>query len=459
MDLIQKVRDTISKFNMIFRNDIILIALSGGADSVCLLKVLSELKDEFELKLNSLYIDHGLRPDEIPLEIEFCSRLSESLKIPFMIRKVDVLGYSKGEKMTKQQAARELRYMVFNEVAFEIKADKIALGHTADDQAETLLLRLIRGSGSLGLAGIPPVRQKIIRPLIEIERKDIEAFLDENNIAFVVDSSNLLDRYIRNKVRNFLIPEIKKINPSIVNTLQKTSEIFRDEERYFEVMVTKTMMKMISRKTDNHIELFLTPFEVIDTVLMRRVLRRAIDATRGLRGINFIHIEDIISLIKKGKAGDRLYLPNNIRVIKGYSILTITCQQPNKLDTYTLYEPKSIYLKEASLTLSCKVIDIKGIDKEVASKKVAYLDADKINFPLKIRSRKEGDYFYPFGLGKRKKLQDFFVDEKIPRDERDIVPLLINDNGDILWVSGYRIDDRYKINKDTKRVLKCTIDY
>ena len=193
MNLIDTVKKTINKYAMISQGEHILAALSGGPDSVCLLKILSLLKDEFEISLSAIYIDHSLRPDETPLEIDFCKSFCHSLGVPLAIKSIDVASFALNEKISKQEAARELRYRTFYETAYELKADKIALGHNADDQAETILIRLIRGSGPLGLSGIPPVRQKIIRPLLEVKRYEIEAFIDTYKIGFVVDSLNLTD--------------------------------------------------------------------------------------------------------------------------------------------------------------------------------------------------------------------------------------------------------------------------
>ncbi len=459
MNLVDSVKETIKKFNMISQGEHILIGLSGGADSICLLKVLSLLKDDLEISLSAVYIDHNLRPNETPFEIDFCKKICNLFNIPMTIKSIDVISYANNNKISKQEAARELRYATFYESAYQLKADKIALGHNADDQAETVLIRLIRGSGPLGLSAIPPVRHKIIRPLIEIERSEIEAFLDSHNIGFIIDSSNLTDRYLRNKIRHLIMPEIKKINPSVVKTILRTADIYRIEEKYFEILVTKSMMKLISRKNEQSIELFISPLQILDPVIIRRVLRRAIDETRGLKGITFIHIEDIIKLIKNGKSGDRLYLPNNIRVIKKYSVLVITSEVPQRLDTYTIEGQGDIYIKEASLTIHSEFIDADKIENIEENNKTAFINADKLTFPLTVRARINGDYFYPLGFGKKKKLQDYFVDEKIPRDERDKIPLLINNNKEIVWVVGHRLDERYKVDKTTMKVLKCNIVY
>jgi tRNA(Ile)-lysidine synthase len=321
-------------------------------------------------------------------------------------------------------------------------------------------MRLLRGSGPTGLSGIPPVRGNIIRPLIEIRREEIERFLDAEKIAYITDSSNLKKDYLRNRIRLSLMPMLKELNPDVIGTLSKTAAIFRDEERYFEIIVTKTLMKLISRKTNLRIELFLSPFEIMDKVIIRRVLRRAINETKDLRGISFIHIEDIIELIKRGDAGDRLYLPGGIRVIKKYSTIVLTSEPPVQLSACTLTVPGETILKEAGVLIKAYVVEYQ--ESEVSTQKpglwttLGIFDADKLNFPLLVRHRTDGDFFYPFGFGRKKKIQDFFVDQKVPRDERDIVPLIISAN-DIIWVVGYRGDDRFRVAEETKRVLKLEI--
>ncbi|MEW6214174.1 MAG: tRNA lysidine(34) synthetase TilS, partial [Nitrospirota bacterium] len=451
---------TIKKYSMLVGEEKILIGLSGGPDSVCLLYVLNDLKDKFMLDLHAMYIDHLLRPGETDIEIELCKNLCEKLKVPFITKSIDVKSYAKKQGINRQEAARELRYRIFEEIAYEINANKIALGHTADDHAETLLMRLFRGSGPTGLSGIPPVRGNIIRPLIEIERKEIEGFLDEGKIDYIVDSSNLKKDYLRNKIRLSLIPMLREFNPDIIETLSKTAAIFREEERYFEIIVAKTLMKLISRKTDTRIELFLVPFEIMDKVIMRRVLRKTIEETKGLRGVSFIHIENIIELIKNGKPGDRLYLPKGIRVIKEYSTLVLTSEPPVKLNTYTFAVPGEIVLKEAGILIRASIVgsqesEVMGHDSRLWTT-LGIFDADRLTFPLIIRPRKNGDFFCPLGFGKRRKLQDFFVDEKVPRDERDKIPLIISGK-DIVWVVGYRGDERFKVIEETKRVLKLEV--
>lgn len=450
---INKVIDTIEKYNMLSFSDHVLVGLSGGPDSVCLLLTLNQLKSKYNLKISAIYIDHGLRPSDVPKEIEFCKKFCDDLNITFYSHSVNVKEFAIKERINLQEAARILRYATFDQISINIKADKIALGHNADDQAETVMMRLLRGAGPAGLSGIPPVRKKIIRPLIEIERTEIEEFLKKNKVNFVLDPSNANTKYMRNKIRHILMPAIKKISPQATKIISKTADIIREENDYINVSVTKALMRLMSRKTDQKVELFCNPMEILNIVILRRALRVAIDSVKDLKGIEFDHIEEIIRLIKKGKPGDRIYLPKGIRAIKGYSTIIITSEPPQKLSTYQIDMPKEISIKEISMTLDIKELSIGEIQDYGNGKNLIYIDAEKIKFPLIIRPRKEGDYFYPFGFGKKKKLQDFFVDEKIPRDERDLIPI-IESEGNIVCIVGYRLDDRFKIDHNTKRCLQ-----
>ncbi len=452
--LAASVSAVIRKYGMLKGGETVLVGLSGGPDSVCLLHVLHGLAAELDLKLHAVYVNHNLRPGEIPSEISFCERLCADLGVRLIVKSIDVKGHAASARLNLHEAARQLRYRAFGEAAFEAKASRIALGHNADDQAETLLMRLMRGAGPTGLAGIPPVRGDIIRPLIETERTEIEGYLSAAGISFLTDSSNLKTDYFRNSIRRELMPVVRRLSPSAVPTMLHTMEILREEERYFGILVTKTLMKMISRKTADRIELFMSPLETMETVILRRVLRRAIDETRGIRGIGLVHIDDIIRLLRKGDSGDRLYLPHGIRVIREYAVLVITSESLKRLSAYGLQPPADLRLPEAGLVLKASFEDAAGEVSDGRSSVV--LDAGRMKFPLTVRPRADGDFFFPMGFGKRKKLQDFFVDAKIPRDERDTVPIVLSGD-DIAWVAGYRGDERFRISEGTKKFLRLGI--
>jgi tRNA(Ile)-lysidine synthase len=462
MDFMKKTKETITEHGMLSPGDHVLIGLSGGPDSVCLVIVLNILRKEFNLSLDAVYINHGLRPGEVKKEAAFCRRFCEKMSVTFHERTVNVRKHAEETGSNIQGTARELRYKMFETVAAETGAMKIALGHNANDQAETVLMRLIRGSGRRGLAGIPPVRGRIIRPLIHMERRDIEEFLvgvaDEvhgtSGRPYILDASNFKEEYLRNWIRLSLLEEIKKRNPAVVHDICRSAAIIREEDEYLELQVTKTLMRLISRKGDSSLELFVNPLETLPKPLLRRVLRRAIEATKGLRGISFTHGEDIIRLIREGKSGDRLHLPGNLRAVKEYSLLKITSEDMVSVGEYAIRPPCEVVMQEIHTVLKASIVE--RTEDRVDDGMSAEFDAESLLFPLKVRARAEGDFFYPLGFGKKKKLQDFFVDEKVPRDVRDAVPVVVSGN-DIIWIAGYRADERYKVTEKTERVLKLTI--
>jgi len=471
MDLVKKVKETISKYSMLSEGDCVLIGLSGGPDSVCLAVILDKLRSDFNLSLHAAYIDHGLRPDEVENEKSFCRHFCSGLGIDFSAVAVDVKGYVKDRGSNIQEAARILRYEALEKHASKIQAARIAVGHNADDRAETFLINLFRGSGRKGLSGIPPVRGletgrnkkiSVIRPLIEIERSEIEDFLSQEfetrdsklEIPFVIDSSNIKQDYFRNRIRLELLSSLKERNPGLVRNMCRSMDILKEEDDYLERIVTKTLMRLISRKSNEEIELFLSPLETIERPVLRRTLRRAIEETKGLRGMDFIHIEDILKLIKEGKSGDRIHLPRGLRVTRGYSVLKITSAPPVRIGQYEVSPPCDVVIKESGEVIRAELGEERGAPCDGRS--MALFDADLLAFPLTIRPRSAGDFFYPADLGKRKKLQDYFVDEKIPRDERDSVPVVVSGK-DIIWVAGYRADERFKATGKTERFLKLII--
>lgn len=453
-DLVNRVEQTVCTYGLIASGDTVLVGFSGGPDSTCLLYLLHALKEKYRMQIHALYINHNLRPAEVPAEMAYCRKFCEDLGIPFLVESIDVASYCCEHRMNRQEGARQLRYQVFGKAAAGTGANKVALAHNSDDQAETLFMRLVRGAGPAGLSGIPIQRGSIIRPLLEIGRHDIEKFLEAKKIAPITDSSNRKADYFRNMIRLRLMPILKQANPNLLQSLTHTMNILREEERYFEALITKTLMRLISRKSDQRIELFLSPLEAMEPVILRRVLRRAISETEGLRGISFQHIEDIIALIRNGNSGDRLALPRNIRVIRDYSVLVITSEEPVRIGEFALDLPGRAVIVNAGHVVTAEV-------EEAAiplgdGKTSVHLDADKMKFPLIVRSRRTGDYFYPIGFGRKKKLQDFFVDIKIPRDERDSVPLVVSGD-DIVWIAGYRADERFKVTETTKKCVRLGI--
>ncbi len=456
---------------MISTGDKVVVGVSGGADSVCLLHILHSLKDYLDIELHAAYLNHGFRPGEAEKEASFVCKFAEELNIPYTAGYVDVPSYAKERRLSRQEAAREVRYAFLKEIAQKVNANKIAVGHTADDQAETYLLREIRGSGVKGLSAIKPVRENtIIRPLIEVRRKEIIEYLSENGIPYLEDPSNITSVYLRNRIRHELLPILtSRYNPRIVETLNRNAEILREEDEFLESYVRRLMLRLISKRKKGYVEIFLIPFLNLDRAVQRRVLRNAIEEVLGAGyGYSLLHITKALELATDGQTGKRINLPGGIVFEKSYSVIIISLRPAISskvpLDTgikYTLNVPGITHIPDFGVTFKTEMLSMVpafGMPPLGDGKIEACLDKEGIKGEIYVRRRMKGDSFYPFGIGKKKKLKEFFIDEKVPRGQRDSIPILVNENGDIIWVVGYRIDERFKVTKETERVLLIKVN-
>jgi tRNA(Ile)-lysidine synthase len=443
---------------MISEGDCVIVAVSGGPDSVCLLHILHELKDELNIRLVVAHFDHGLRPAEDESETAFVRDLAQSLKVPFETAKGRLL--SKRTRGSREEVARNARYAFLEKVRKKHKAQKIALGHNLNDQAETILMRLLRGSGPSGLTGIPPSRDgSIIRPLIEIERQEIENYLKAKKLASVTDSSNLKTDYMRNKIRLEIMPLLEEQQPQLTRLLAQTAEILRDEDDYLEQTAEAWVGKNIEILPQNALSMPIPYFLKLPVASRRRVIRLAIkDVKKDLRRISWDHIEAIQRLAQAEKPQAALKLPGRLTVRRtyGHLILSASMKRKPKPFHYRLDEPGAYDLREIGRSISFEEIKNRRDLRLRGSKWTALLDAETLRFPLTLRSFKAGDKFIPFGMKGHKKLKDFFVDLKLPLEQRYLTPILCwNDKP--VWVCGFRIDDRFKVTSDTKRVMKVTL--
>ncbi len=456
-NLYNKVLGTINKYQMIERGDKVVVALSGGPDSVALTCILKDLQPELEITLCAAHLNHSIRVVEADEDEKFTRKLATILDIPLVTKKVNVLQYKNKHKMSVEMAAREVRYHFLLETARDLDATRIATGHTANDQAEEVFLNLIRGAGPAGLSGIPPIRDGIfIRPLIRCFKSELIAYLNKIKIPFRIDSTNIDKKYLRNRIRHDIFPRLLKINPQLIGTLSKTAEILRDEETFWETYISKLARKILkSDQKTRTISIDLTSFQELHVAIQRRILRFAISTLAGrVWGIGYDRIEEILSMCNTDKNTGTIHLHGGIIVERrGKKLFVYTphsgdvcfdaeIPQPG---TYTITQPF-----EAKITI--KIQDNAPRNFTELGSKEAIMDADKVKFPLRIRSFQPGDRFIPLGLGKTKKLQDFFVDEKVPRHMRPYVPILI-DKEKIIWIIGHRIDDRVKVTPETKRTI------
>lgn len=459
-DLITKVKETIKKYEMLKGNEKIIVGVSGGADSICLLHVLMKLRLEYHLKLLIAHLNHGLREEESLRDEAFIRKLGEQFQLPTIIMRVNPEEFKNVKGISIQEKARQLRYNFFYEILKKEQGDKIALGHNADDQAETLLLWLIRGTGTKGLSGIPPVRENIfIRPLIEVERSKIEQFLKQMGIEYLQDSSNVDKRYLRNRIRLELIPNLKKnYNPKIVSTLNQTANIIRLEDEFLDKYCEKCINDCLIKKYDNSIILNVVKLQLFPLPIQLRLLRKIISSIKGnLTQIRYVHIFSIIKLLKNTGSNNILNLPGGIQVVKEYDRLVVSRGKQTKPNFIYYFNHIPNYVKINEIN---KVIRFSLLNREDArniffnhDKNIAYLDYKKVIFPIIIRQYQSGDRFSPIGMTGNKKVREFFIDKKIPISERLRIPILVF-NTRIAWIIGYIVDRELAADKNTERILK-----
>jgi tRNA(Ile)-lysidine synthase len=455
---IRKVRNTISRYDMISHGDSVVVAVSGGPDSVCLLDILYQLKDDLGLKLVVAHLDHGLRPDEDEAETRFVKSLAGSLQLPFETKKAGSL--MEQHESSLEERARDVRYRFLEEALQKFSARKIAVGHNLNDQAETVLMRLIRGSGPSGLAGIPPLRdEKIIRPLIEVSRNEVESYIEEKGLKYVTDISNLEPRYLRNSIRLDLLPQLRKYQPRIVELLGQTAGIMRKDEECLEEMAKAWVKGQDESGDGRELRFHLSSFKKLPEALKNRVIRYALRETGGsLRQVGLRHIEAVKRLAASEKPQAMANLPNHINIRKDYDALVFGLVKDTQAQGFCCFldGPGTFYLDALRCTISLEEMVKSALAEMNASPWTAFLSAEKLAYPLMIRNFLPGDRFVPLGMSGHKKLKDFFIDLKLSSRARAQIPILTHSNR-IVWVCGLRIDDRFKVTDDTEKVLKVTL--
>ncbi|AYF53815.1 tRNA lysidine(34) synthetase TilS [Clostridium novyi] len=459
--LIEKVIHTIKQNNMFEVGDKVVVAVSGGPDSICLLHILYKLKEKIGISIVAAHINHCLRGEEADKDEEYVRKFCENLNIQCFVKKEDVHKISKDRGISCEMAGREVRYDFFSEVLNNVRANKIAVAHNANDQAETILMRMLRGTGLEGLIGIRAVRDNIfVRPIIDITRDEIEDYCYVNNLNPRIDKTNLENIYTRNKIRLELIPYIQKnFNSDVIEVLNRFSDTVKIDNDYLNKVSLEKYNKYCKGEKDKVIikEEVFKEHEAILT----RVIRMALKELKGnLNNFDKGHIYDIIDIQKKS-TGKFIMLPKNIRVLNNYGDINLY-KNNNKINIdkgkqeYNLVINKENIL-DNGLKITLDIINNVEDTKFDKSSLIKYFDYDKINRDIKLRYRNNGDKFVPLGMKGTKKLKDLFINLKIPKEKRDIIPLIVFDD-EISWIVGYRISDKFKINKNTKRILKIKIE-
>ncbi len=466
MPLIKRVAKQIQKYDLIGEGETVVAAVSGGPDSVALLHVLYRLREQFGFKLVAAHLNHGFRGAEAEADAVFVEEFARRLNLASYIETRNVPEYGARMGLSAQVAAREIRYSFLSEVALRTGAAKVALGHHADDQAETILLHLLRGAGPGGLAGMQPIRDKFyIRPLLNVKRRDIEAYCSRHNLAVRQDSSNLKCKYLRNRIRLELIPTLEKnYNPNLTDALNRLGRICREEDEYLEKQSDAVFYRVISGSNGHSVTLDRDKLLDQPAALLRRVIRRAWFEICGSNDeLGFGHIEQIMEIIKGGGGYQQVDLPKGVTCKKNYGLLEFTLDGEEKevpFYQHHLKVPGITAVPEAGLSIGARILPAaEAGDPASLGPDEVLLDYDCLSMPLVARRRMEGDRFTPLGLEGSMKLKKFFIDHKVPRHLRNHLPLVVS-GSDIVWVTGMRPGHRSKVTEDTINCLHLFIyDY
>ncbi len=452
----QKIINIINEHNLIEEHDKIVVGVSGGPDSMALLYILKDIKEELDFSIYIAHVNHGIRKEEADADEAYVKKICQKLSLPFYSTKVNMDKYAIENKLTSEEAGRAIRYDFFNKILYDVGGGKIAVAHNKNDQAETLLMRFFRGTGLEGLRGMEYKNMNIVRPLLDSSREEIEDFCKENNIEARIDRTNLEPIYGRNRTRLEVIPYIiKNYNKGIVDTLKRTARLAQMDSEFILGFVESRFNNLVVEESLASIVLCIDKLNTEHYSIKSRIIRRSIERINGnIKGIEEKHINNIISLIEENATGKSINITNNIVVKTSYGNLIIEKEKKSDINSFSYHfnigDTVTIY--ELGSTITSNIVPITDVDIKKTNRFIKFFDYDRIKGGLYIRNRKDGDRFTPLGMDGSKKLKDFFIDKKIPRDKRDLIPI-IEDSEEIIWVIGYRISESYKVNSNTSRVL------
>lgn len=456
-----RVLDFIRVNNLVQKHDNIVVAVSGGPDSVCLLHLLINLQHELPLNLHIAHLNHQIREAEADADAEYVADLSRRFSIPATIEKRNVLAYQVESHLSLEEAAREMRYNFLVDVAKDVDAMQVAVGHTSDDHVETVLMHLIRGSGLNGLRGLRPINRwyymgyglTVIRPLLVINHKDTISYCHQHHLMPRTDMSNLSMSGLRNQIRLQLIPILQKYNPKINSALHRTSRIVSKDLDFIDNQIAHLSGDLI-QKQGNTIVIPKDKLAKLPSSLQYHLLLMVIKEMLGtLKNINSYHIEEMAAILSK-PAGRSVNLPSGLIFLVDYDKYIVSgeptnlCPFPPLKGEFQLTIPGKTRLPGWQVEAS--IINRKEINTEDVF--TAYFDLAKVKNRLLVRHRRPGDRFIPLGMNSLKKVGIFMIDARIPRIWRERVPIVCSPE-QILWLVGYRIDERVKIDDDTQQML------
>lgn len=458
--VVRQVLHTIRGHAMIRGGDHVIAAVSGGADSVALLHVLLFLRSRLDMTLTVAHLDHMIRGEAARREARFVADMARGLGLACVAERRDVPAWQRARGISLQQAAREVRYTFLEEIAQRENATRIALGHNAGDQAETVLLWLVRGAALDGLCGMPPVRGAIIRPLIEVRREQIERYLTGRGIDFVADTSAGELQYRRNRIRHLLLPLLEReFNPAIVDTLGRTARTLRQDQEVLDGMVSRYMPAGAGEGVPGFSVACIT---AAPPPLRPRVVRALLGcACGGVRGLTERHVRAVLGLLEARGSCRRVALPGNWQVWREYDRLCLThgAAAPEGFQYRCETVPDVIDIPAAGLRLAFRILERRSGERswEGVPGDTAFFDMRAVAYPIVVRSWRPGDRFQPLGMQGMRKIQDFFCDRKVPARQRHRVPLLLFSDT-LAWVCGLRVDERCRVLPDATAVLEVRLE-
>ena len=443
----EKVIRFIQSQSLIDRGDKVLVALSGGPDSVFLLHFLKKFKKKYDIELAAFHLNHKLRGKNASADEKFCKQLCEQSGIKLFLENKDVKSYAIKNKISVEEAGRIIRYQFLSAIAHKHNYSKIATAHIQDDNTETVLLNLIKGSGITGMSGIPAKRENIIRPVLCLSKAEILDYLHLKKVSYRIDESNLKNDYERNFLRQQIIPLIKeRLNPSLDETIFNTSFIFKNFRKFIDDHIPGFLNSAVkSGKSEIKIDIYsLNSFHhsIVSEALRKIVLQK------WKVILNFDDIKRILELTKK-QSGVKLELPHNLIILKDRVSIIIR--------KFRLAEDEKHIISTGTIRLNRGKLSVKRIKKDSvklnSDSNLEYISADEISGNLTIRKWKNGDRFFPLGMKGEKKISDFLIDIKMNRLDKQNQFIITHDEK-IIWLIGKRIDDRYRITNKTKKVLQ-----
>jgi len=454
----QKIESCINRFRLLKAGDSVLLGVSGGADSLALLYFLYQHQSQYAIRIGVAHLHHGLRGLDADRDAVFIKQFCEARQIPFYFKYQDIQKKAQIEKKSFEEAGRKARYDYFKHIMQEKKYNKLAVAHHRDDQTETILMRLIRGTGMQGIQGMHPFdkKQKIIRPFLGVYKEEILAYCKKNHLAYRTDWTNFETDTTRNILRLEVIPQIEKINSGAKEHIVNFAELSKAYQDFFMEYVKKQLTAVLETKGERVYikrEAFLKEKPLVQQEMIRSAI---LQSTGSLVNIEKRHILMIQDFIQKNKRNVSLDLPLGLKIKAQYGELYFSKEKETfKLPEVPL-DKKGVYrLYEGYLDVEISLLNKKELknSKKVKNHSEKFFDYGKIMNSLVIRSRQSGDYIYLSGMRGKKKLKNYFIDKKIPKDKRDRIPVLADGN-EIIWILGYAINESYFVNDKTQQIIK-----